>query len=368
MRIFHLVTSGDVAGGQLVALQLARAARARGDDIAFVSPTEGPFLDLARAEGFRSFQVRSSRLYELRGALALARLLRRERADVLHTHTHLAASILGRLAARGAGAAVVSHLHIENHFRPQALPRAVSRTLDNATARLCARLVAVSDATRESFEAQGFPRERMETVHNGISLDGASPSTSLRSDLGIPADAVLVAHVGRLAPVKGQRELIAALAHAPRVHAVLVGEDLETSGAYRSELEADAEWLGVADRVVFAGYRAAAAAELAEVDALVLPSHVEGLPVVILEAMARAKPVIATPVGGTAELVVDRVTGILVPPGDVEALSGALAWLAEHADEARQLGEAGRRRVEEDFSEEAMTRRVLEVYDDAVRR
>lgn len=367
MRIFHLVTSGDVAGGQLVALQLARAARARGDDVAFVSPTDGAFLDLARAEGFRSFRVRSSRLYELRGALALARLLRRERVDVLHTHTHLAAGVLGRIAARGAGAAVVSHLHIENHFRAQALPRALSRTLDNATARLCARLVAVSDATRESFAAQGFPRERMETVHNGISLDGVSPSTTLRSDLGIPADAVLVAHVGRLAPVKGQRELIAALARTPGVYAVLVGEDLETGGAYRSELEAETERLGVSDRVVFAGYRAGASAELAEVDALALPSHVEGLPVVVLEAMAHGKPVIATPVGGTAELVVDRVTGILVPPGDVDALAGALAWIAEHPDEARQLGEAGRHRVEQDFSEEAMTRRVLEVYDDAVR-
>ena len=368
MRIFHLVTSGDVAGGQLVALQLARAARKRGDDVAFVAPTEGPFVDLARSEGFRCFRIRSSRLYELRGALALAALLRRERVDVLHTHTHLAAAVLGRLAARLAGAQVVSHLHIENHFRPQALPRAVSRTLDNATARLCARLVAVSDATRRSFEEQGFPPALLETVHNGIVLDGSTPPTSLRDDLGIPQDAVLVAHIGRLAPVKGQRELIAALAHAPDVRAVLVGEDLEAGGAYRRELEEEAERLGVADRVVFAGYRPDAAAELAEVDALVLPSQVEGLPIVVLEAMARRKPVIATPVGGTGELIVDQVTGILVPPGDVEALAGALVRVAGHPELDRQLGEAGRRRVVEKFSEEAMTRRVLELYDDALHR
>src|SRR5919197_6297796 len=197
MRIVHLVTSGDVAGGQLVALQLARAARDRGDDVAFVSPTPGPFVELVRSEGFRAFRVRTARLYELAGALALARLLRRERADVLHTHTHLAASVLGRLAARAAGAAVVSHPPIEKHFRPQALPRAVSRTLDNATARLCARLVAVSEATRRSFEAQGFPRALLETVYNGISLDGSAAPTTLRRDLAIPLDAVLVAHIGR---------------------------------------------------------------------------------------------------------------------------------------------------------------------------
>ena len=171
MRIFHLVTSGDVAGGQLVALQLARAARARGDEVAFVSPTDGPFVELVRSEGFRAFRVRAARLYEVGGALALARLLRRERVDVLHTHTHLAAAVLGRLAARAAGTAVVSHLHIENHFRPQALPRAVSRTLDNATARLCSRLVAVSDATRRAFEEQGFPADRLETIPNGIAIE-----------------------------------------------------------------------------------------------------------------------------------------------------------------------------------------------------
>jgi len=94
-------------------------------------------------------------------------------------------------ATRLAGAQVVSHLHIENHFRPQALPRAVSRTLDNATARLCARLVAVSDATRRSFEEQGFPPALLETVHNGIVLDGSAPPTSFRTDLGIPQNAVL---------------------------------------------------------------------------------------------------------------------------------------------------------------------------------
>jgi len=365
MRIFHLVTSGDVAGGQLVALQLARAARDRGDEAAFVSPTGGPFVDLVHGEGFRAFHVRAARLYDVRGALALARLLRRERADVLHTHTHLAAAVLGRVAARAAGAAVVSHLHIENHFRPQALPRAVSRTLDNATARLCSRLVAVSDATRHAFEAQGFPADRLETVPNGIALDGAAPATSLRSDLGIPADAFLVALVGRLAPVKGQRELIEALARVPEAHAVLAGEDLESGGSFRRELEAEAERLGVAGRVRFAGYRPGVAAELAEVDALVLPSRIEGMPLVVLEAMARAKPVLATPVGGTPELVVDGETGILVD--GVDELVAALRRLARDPDEARRLGEAGRRRVEERFGEDAMTRRVLQIYD-AVRR
>jgi glycosyltransferase involved in cell wall biosynthesis len=306
------------------------------------------------------------RLHRVGGVRALARLLRDERIDVLHTHTLAAANALGRLAARRAGVPVVSHLHIENHFRQQAVPRAVSRALDNATARLCARLVAVSDSTRRSFEEQGFPPQLLETVHNGIALDGKAPKTSLRRDIGIPSDVFLVAHVGRLAPVKGQRELIEALARVPGVHAVLVGEDLEAGGAFRRELEDMAGALGVADRVAFAGYRPAAPAELAEVDALVLPSRIEGLPVVVLEAMAHGKPVVATPVGGTTELVVDGETGIIVH--DVDDLAAALRRLSDEPGEGRRMGEAGRHRVEEKFSEDAMTRRVLELYDDAVRR
>ena len=364
MKIVHLVTSGDVAGGQLVALQLAQAARARGDEVAFVSPTGGPFVDRVRAEGFRCFDVDVSRLFHLRGTVSLARLLRRERVDVLHTHTHLAAAVNGRLAARLAGAAVVSHLHIENHFRSQPALRAFSRTLDNATARLCARLVAVSKSTRDAFVKQGFPAALLETVYNGVAVDGPVAPAGLRRELDIPDDAVLVAHVGRLAPVKGQRELLRALPAAPAVHAVFVGEDVETGGAYLAELEREAASLGVSDRARFLARRDVPAV-LAEADALVLPSQIEGLPMVVLEAMALAKPVIATPVGGTPEVVVDGETGRLV---DIDELADALGWLRDNPEEARRLGEAGRVRVQAEFGVEAMTTRVLEIYDETVGR
>jgi glycosyltransferase involved in cell wall biosynthesis len=362
MRIVHLVTSGDLAGGQVVALQLAHAARARGDEVAFVSPTDGPFVERVRAEGFRAFRVDASRLFRLGGTLALVRLLRRERADVLHTHTHLAAAVNGRVAARLAGAAVVSHLHIENHFRPQASLRAVSRALDNATARWCARLVAVSESTRDAFAAQGFPQDLLETVYNGVELNGPVARSDLRGELGLPADAFVVAHVGRLAPVKGQRELLRALAQVPGVYAVLVGEDVERGGAYRAELEQEATRLG--GRAFFLGRRDVGAI-LTEVDALVLPSRIEGLPIVVLEAMARAKPVVATPVGGTPELVVDGETGRLV---EIDELAETLAWLRDNLDETRRMGEAGRRRAEERFGIEPMTSRVLEIYDEALGR
>ncbi len=362
MRIAHLVTGGELAGGQVVALQLAIAAREAGHEALFVSPTPGDLVDRAATEGFATELVDVRRTTRLRGAVRLTRVLRHHRVDVLHTHVHVAANVLGRIAARAAGVDVISHLHIENHFRPSRLARTPLVGLDNATARLCARLVAVSDATRLAFERQGFPSRLLETVHNGVDAAAlrAAPPVVLRAELGIPHGDFLLAHVGRLAPVKGQQELIEAMRGLGRedVHAVFFGSDVERGGAFGAELERLAEGLSVR----FAGFRADAVAALREADALVLPSWIEGLPLVVLEAMAQAKPVVATAVGGTPEAVVDGKTGLLVPPRDVPALSAALERLLSDEDLRQRLGEAGRRRVEAHFAASAMTRRILEIY------
>jgi glycosyltransferase involved in cell wall biosynthesis len=364
VRIAHLVSGGELAGGQAVALQLALAAREAGHEPIFVSPTAGELVDRAAAHGFATELVDVRRTTRVGGAGRLALLLRRRDVDVLHTHVHVAANVLGRIAARASRVAVISHLHIENHFRSARLARAPLVALDNATARLCGRLVAVSHATRLAFERQGFPSRLLETVHNGIDAAAvrASPPVALRTELGIREGELLLAHVGRLAPVKGQRELIEALRELGRsdVHVVFFGRDVERGGAFGAELERLAEGLSVH----FAGFRADAAAALGEADALVLPSWIEGLPLVVLEAMAQAKPVVATAVGGTSEAVVDGETGLLVPPHDVSALAWALGRLLGDEPLRRRLGEAGRSRVEAHFSASAMTQRILEIYDE----
>lgn len=365
MTIAHLVIGGDVAGGQMVALQLARAARARGDRVVFISPARGPFTRMVEDEGMPVYVVDVSRTFRLGGAVQLARLLRRERVDVLHTHTAVAANVLSRVAGRAGGAAVVSHLHIENYFRPNRAARTVHRSLDNLTARLSSRVIAVSDATRRSLLVQGYPPAIVDVVHNGIDVgaEAARQGSNLREQLGVPEDALLVGEVARLCDVKGQRELVEAAALVPGVHVALAGDDIEQGGAYRRMLESLAQERGVADRVHFLGYRADAGAVIDQLDVVALPSWIEGLPVVVLEAMAHAKPVVATPVGGTAELVADGETGLLVEPRDPARLAAAIEELARDAARRDAMGRAGRDRVEREFSESAMTRRILEVYD-----
>jgi glycosyltransferase involved in cell wall biosynthesis len=168
--------------------------------------------------------------------------------------------------------------------------------------------------------------------------------------------------VARLAEVKGQRVLLAALTELD-ADAVLVGGDLERDGGYEAELRAEAGRRGVSERVVFAGQRDDVPGLIAGCDVLCLPSSVEGLPLVVLEAMAQSRPVVATAVGGTPELVLDGETGLLVPPGDAGALARALGTVLRDPELARRLGEAGRRRVLASFSLSAMTDRVLGLYE-----
>lgn len=365
MTIAHLVIGGNVAGGQIVALQLARAARDRGDEVFFVSPTEGPFTDLVRQEGFAVHAVDVSRTFKLGGVRRLAALLRARDVDVLHTHAALASNVLGRVAGRLARVAVVSHMHIENHFRPNRLARAVHSFLDNTTARTAARVIAVSGDTRGALVAQGYRPDAIQVIHNGIDVEreAAKRGAGLRAELGVGAGVPLVGEIARLCDVKGQRELIEAAAAVPDVHVVLVGDDLELGGAFRDRLEEQARRAGVAGRVHFLGHRDDAGAILDQLDVFALPSWIEGLPVTVLEAMAHAKPVVATPVGGTPEVVLDGETGILVPPRDPAALAAALGRLVADPGLRARLGRAGRSRVEQEFSETAMTSRVLEVYD-----
>jgi glycosyltransferase involved in cell wall biosynthesis len=353
VKIAHLLISGEVAGGQMVALQLARRAREEGHQVLFVAPADGGFTAIARAEGFAVHVLPIRGSLDVRAAFRLRSLLRREHVQLIHTHTLLAGNVVGRLAGRAAGARVISQMHIENVFR-SGPGRRLQILLDNATARLADRIVAVSDATRQSLLAQGYPARRCVTVHNGVEEPEAVQPVRL-------AEGRIVLEVARLAVVKGQRELIRALAGLEAT-GVLVGVDLERNGGFARELAAEAD--GAGSRIVLAGYRPDVPALIEGCDVFCLPSHVEGLPLVLLEAMSRGKPVVATTVGGTPELVEDGETGLLVAPRDVDALREALRRVLDDAELAQRLGAAGARRVRERFSASETVDEVLKLYAD----
>ncbi len=207
-------------------------------------------------------------------------------------------------------------------------------------------IIAISDHVARFTIARGVhDATRVRRVYHGLDSGESAALDSdgqrLRSELGLSSEAFLVGNVGRLAPQKGQRHLVGAMPmlveRVPRAHLAIVGGgDLEP---YLRDL---AREVGVSDHVHVLGPRKDVPAFMHAIDAFAMPSIWEGFGIVLLEAMAAARPIVASRVATIPEVVEDGETGLLVPPGDAVALADALAWLAGAPAEARAMGEAGR--------------------------
>ena len=231
--------------------------------------------------------------------------------------------------------------------------------------RLADRVVAVCPAVAAvTLRERGLDARKVVTIPNGVDCEEFDPSRysrdAARSELGLLPDEPAVGVLASLSPVKGHADLLTAaarvLAHQ-RARFVLIGD-----GPLRPELSALAQQLGIAGQVVFAGVRGDVARLLPGLDIVAIPSHSEGLSNTLLEAMAMARPVVATAVGGNLDVVRVGENGRLVPPHDPEALAASLLALIEAPEEARRLGEAARRYVAAEFPLSRMVDRHEELY------
>jgi glycosyltransferase involved in cell wall biosynthesis len=259
----------------------------------------------------------------------------------------------GGLAARRSGIPCLWHAEDFISERWFGLFR---RSLGRVARRLPTAIAAIGEPV-----ARQFPRDvqsRVRVIHNGADTAAFRPGgddTAIRQELGIPPDALVVGHVARLTPWKGQRYLLEAFARlAPelsRARLLLVGAPVFDGASYERSLKARAASLGLVDRVIFTGYRRDVAKVLAAIDVLVYPSlEKDNCPLALLEAMAAGLPVIAFDIEGV-RLVLDRPEyGLLVPVGQIEPLARALGKLLRDEELRQRLGRGARRRVEEAFS------------------
>ena len=217
------------------------------------------------------------------------------------------------------------------------------------------------------------PSGRLRRVYYGITPDAgaakAAARPAVRTEFGVPAEAPLLLTVGRLDPQKGHLDLIGALrrvvAALPSVHLVIAGAPQQASAAYEQALRATTAAPELATRVHWAGHRDDVPALLAACDIVVQPSHWEGFGLVLVEAMAARRPVVATAVSAIPEVVRDGETGLLVPPHDPDALARALLQLCGDPEHRTRLGAAGAARVQSHFTAERMVRETLAVYAEA---
>jgi sugar transferase (PEP-CTERM/EpsH1 system associated) len=360
--IVHILSSFGVGGGERVALDLAIGQKARGHRVSVISfapPPDGAMADEFRAAGIAMERVIKRDGVDVGLVPRLARVLRRMRADIVHTHNPNPL-IYAAPAARLVGAVLVHTKHgVNAGSRGQLFLRRQS-------ARLVHAFVAVSDATAEqALATRDVAAARLHTIPNGIRLDRYAPlaeaaelRAEVRVELGL-GDAWVVGTVGRLDPNKHQIALIRALAPtlSSNRRLVIVGD-----GPSRGELEAAVAQLAEPRWVVITGRRMDVPRLMPAFDVFALPSKSEGLPLVVPEAMAASLPVVATAVGGLPAVVHHGVTGLLVPSGDEAALAEALGQLAADHALAHRMGAAGRLVALSQFSADTMVDAYLALY------
>jgi glycosyltransferase involved in cell wall biosynthesis len=344
--------------------------------------SEGSLIEEVRARGIPlTIQPNLVRevnpLKDLPALLALYRHIGRGRYAIVHTHSGKA-GMLGRWAAWLAGLAgraatsprpiIIHTVHgWSHHERQHPLARRLFVTLERLTARVTDKLIVVSPTNIEKGLADRIATPgKYVTIRSGIDLDRfrcpERAPEAVRDELGVPQDTPVVGSVTRLSEQKAPLDFVTAAAQVarqrPDVHFVVVGD-----GSLRQQVEEAIAAHGLTGYVHLTGLRRDVPDLMHSFDIFALSSLWEGLPRVLPQAMAAALPIVATAVDGNAEAVTDGVNGLLTPPGDPAALTGALVKLLDDPDRAHQMGQAGLAMVEA-FSARKMVDDIEALYED----
>ena len=315
--------------------------------------------------GVRVIGLRRSGRVEVGEWRRLVGYMRSERIDVLHTHM-LGSNFWGAVLSPVAGVPVFVAQEHGWSFEGTGWRRWVDR---HVIARRADAFVTVSrEDERRMIEVEKIPADKLRFIPSGIPTPAPPSGADVRSELGIDADAPVVGVVAGLRPPKALEVFIRAVDELrrkhPKLRALVIGPPHTNFVEEEKHLLELTRELSLGDTLIFTGQRRDVADALAAMDVAVLSSDHEGSPLSIMEYMEAARPVVATNVGGIPDLVVDGVTGILVPPRDPTALAAAISGLLDDPDLRRRLGEAGRARRRSEFDISNTARRVEGLYEE----
>ena len=376
VRICRIIGRLNIGGPAIHAILLTEGLRSRGYETLLVSGQEGPgegsLRDRTVQKGLAPLflpelgrEVRPGR--DLTALLKLVRLLRQQQPEIVHTHTAKAGA-LGRIAAKIAGIPIVVHTfhgHVMHGYFSRRVTRlflAIERRLAMATTTI----LTVSQGLREELLRLQIGRpETVRVMPLGLEMDGFLRSDlrrgELRRWLGVSPEVPLVGIIARLVPIKDHRTFLEAASDLhrsrPDVRFLIVGD-----GELRPHLEQQAHALGLSQCVNFLGWQRELEPIYADLNLAVLSSLNEGTPVSLIEAMAASLPVVATSVGGVSDLVEHGKTGLLVPPKDPKAFSGAMEALLGDPDRGREMGRLARETVYPKYSHAALIDRMDRLY------
>lgn len=361
IKVIHIVFSLEYGGLERIAIELAKHLNSGRYNVSICClDTLGELTAEARANGIEVFLVKRRPGPDFTLPIRLAHILRKRKADVVHTH-NMGPLLYGTLGARLAGVPVVINTR---HGRAPKRTNAYIWKANDA-------IIAISQDARDEIVKWNHIRlDKLKVIYNGIDNDRYSSEKTgdtIRQNLNIESGAMVVGTVARLSEEKDQFTLLDAFAKViselQNVYLVIAGD-----GPLRKDLESHASDLGISQRVRFLGFRDDISSILRILDLFVLSSTSEGISLTLLEAMAAGLPIVATKVGGNPEVVIDGTTGFLVAPKKPAEMAEAIYNLLSDKKLAREMGDAGKKRVEEKFSLERMAKEYKEVYEECLAR
>jgi glycosyltransferase involved in cell wall biosynthesis len=344
-------------GAERQTLSLLLGLRELGNEVALLTlARDGDLADELRAQGVR---VECARLASRMDVTGWRRALRAARS--LEPQIVVSRSVSAQAAGHVLAARLrVPHVTVE-HAGPGLALGAHRRALVRWVARSVSRVVAVSPAQIPGLRSLGYPEGRIRVIPNGVALNGAVAAS--RAELGLEGDDFVAVLAAALRPEKQVPLFVRAVARAaadePRIHGLVAG-----AGVDQQAVEQEVARSNGAVRLL--GRRSDVPALLEAADVVCLSSAVEAAPLVLVEAMAAGRPVLATRVGGVPDLVGDGVNGVLVPAGDERAFSSALVALARDPERARRLGDMGRTKFRERFTLDRMVEAYDELFDEVL--
>ncbi len=362
-RVLHLINGEFYSGAERVQDLLGLRLPELGYECGFACLKPGKFPECRVSQSSPLYAVPMRSRFDLSPVKTLARLIEQEGYQILHTHTPRAA-LIGRFAAARAGVPMVHHVHSPTRRDTESRVRNLLNTaIENLSLSRVSRLVAVSHSLQGYLRECGFADNRIGVVPNGV------PVVRQASDWQAPSGEWVIGMVALFRPRKGLEVLLQAMAllraagQPVRLRAV---GGFETS-AYQQEILQLSRSLQLDGAIDWVGFTTDVPAEFAHMDAFVLPSLFgEGLPMVVLEAMASGVPVISTEVEGIPEVLGQNEAGIVVAPNDPQALAQGLQSLMAMGAQAVRIAHAGFERQRDHYSDLAMARGVARIYDEVL--
>ncbi len=371
-NILYIIDNIEFGGGERVFSQIIRGLDKERFGVFVASNPGGIFEKKLTEVGIKINPVRMTNRYNLGTISQLKKIIKTKNVQIVHSQGGRA-DFFARIAARIANVPIIIYsmaMLVEGYDVSRSRKR-LYVLMDRWTERWVNKFTVLSEAMRRSLiERHKIPPENIVKIYNGIEIEEYNPDLKelrnkkleVRRELGLKNDVPVIGAIGRLVWQKGFEYLIRAapevLKKCPEARFLIVGE-----GPLKNKLILTSEKLNVADRIIFTGFRSDIKEILASIDVLAMPSLLEGLPMVLLEAMAMANPIVATRIDGITEVLENSKTGLLVPAKNSHTLAEAIVRILDDKEKANFFGQNAREAAKEKFSVKKMVEQIELAYE-----